>query len=85
MFFDLTFTSPKMRKISYHTGGVMKKLLIIIILFEVSGCVKYQWVKPGATEQQELVDETECEAQSLKDLPPDNRVMTIPLQTPVIH
>ena len=36
------------------------------------GCVDYQWVKPGMSKDDEYVVETECNAQALKDLPPDN-------------
>lgn len=37
-------------------------------------CVDTQWVKPGSTAQEREHQLTRCEAQALKDLPPDNHV-----------
>lgn len=50
----------------------MKKFLLIVLIVNLSGCVGYQWVKPGADKSQEDMAETECKAQALRDLPPDN-------------
>lgn len=38
----------------------------------MSGCVQYKWVKAGADSRQEQLATTECEAKSLRELPPDN-------------
>ena len=53
---------------------MMKPLLLLIFTFSLSGCVEYKWVKPEASEQQEIRAETACQAQALRDLPPDNVV-----------
>jgi len=52
----------------------MKPLFLLLITLGLTGCVQYKWVKPDATEQQERVAETACQAQALRDLPPDNVV-----------
>ncbi|MBU9829446.1 MULTISPECIES: hypothetical protein [Rahnella] len=52
----------------------MKMLMIIVTLFALTGCVEYKWVKADSTDQQELLAETECQANALRDLPPDNIV-----------
>jgi len=53
----------------------MKKILVItLILTALTGCVDYQWVKPGMDKQQEEIAETQCKAQALRDLPPDNEI-----------
>ena len=52
----------------------MKKIILLLVPFILTGCVEYKWVKPNATEQQELIAETACQAQALRDLPPDNVV-----------
>lgn len=52
----------------------MKKILLLLVPFVLTGCVEYKWVKPNTTEQQELIAETACQAQALRDLPPDNVV-----------
>ncbi|EMP4205196.1 hypothetical protein WD218_004808 [Klebsiella variicola] len=52
----------------------MRNLFLFILTLGLSGCVEYQWVKPGADKQQENIVETRCKAQALKDLPPDNMV-----------
>lgn len=46
-----------------------------LILTSLTGCVSYQWVKPGTDKQQADVAETQCKAQALKDLPPDNKIV----------
>jgi hypothetical protein len=38
----------------------------------LTGCTSYEWQKPGATARQAEIAETNCQAQALKDLPPDN-------------
>ncbi|MDW8847997.1 hypothetical protein SD961_19245 [Erwinia sp. MMLR14_017] len=48
--------------------------LMTLIVISLTGCVEYQWVKPGADKQQEERVETQCRAQALKDLPPDNQI-----------
>lgn len=50
----------------------MKKLITLLLPFFLTGCVEYKWVKPEATEQQENIAETDCKAQALRQLPPDN-------------
>ncbi|ADW76669.1 hypothetical protein Rahaq_5098 (plasmid) [Rahnella aceris] len=52
----------------------MKKLILMLVPLCLTGCVEYKWVKPDATEQQESIAETACQAQALRDLPPDNVV-----------
>lgn len=53
----------------------MKKIFVMtLILISLTGCVEYQWVKPGTDKQQEYMAETQCKAQALKDLPPDNQI-----------
>lgn len=53
----------------------MKKIFVMtLILTSLTGCVEYQWVKSGADKQQEDIAETQCKAQALKDLPPDNQI-----------
>lgn len=51
-----------------------RKFIVALILMTLTGCVEYRWVKPGADPQQEDVVETQCKAQALRDLPPDNEV-----------
>lgn len=46
-----------------------------LVLISLTGCVSYQWVKPGTDKQQEDIAETQCKAQALKDLPPDNEIV----------
>ncbi|WP_436882919.1 hypothetical protein [Enterobacter asburiae] len=43
-------------------------------LVVLTGSVDTRWVKPGASDHDRQVQLTVCEAQSLKDLPPDNVV-----------
>ncbi|WP_439070499.1 hypothetical protein ACSJL3_005198 (plasmid) [Serratia nevei] len=51
----------------------MKRLLCLLpVLWGLSGCADYRWVKPGASEHDRQLQLTACEAQALKDLPPDN-------------
>lgn len=50
----------------------MKKMIALGIVVLLSGCVEYKWVKSGADSRQEEIDETECKAASLRELPPDN-------------
>lgn len=53
----------------------MKKTCVMtLILISLTGCVEYQWVKPGTDKRQEDIAETQCQAQALKDLPPDNQI-----------
>ncbi|MFP1721518.1 hypothetical protein ACLEEB_08295 [Lonsdalea quercina] len=53
----------------------MKKTVVMtLILISLTGCVQYQWVKPGTDKQQEVIAETQCKAQALRDLPPDNQI-----------
>ncbi len=53
----------------------MKKTFVMtLILINLTGCVEYQWVKPGTDKQQEDIAETECKAQALRELPPDNKI-----------
>jgi flagellar motor protein MotB len=40
----------------------------------LTGCVQYKWVKPGVSDADMNKKLTECEAQALIDLPPDNVV-----------
>lgn len=50
----------------------MRKFIFLTLIISLSGCVKYQWIKPGADKHRENIDETKCTAQALRDLPPDN-------------
>ncbi|MEN4931297.1 hypothetical protein ABEI22_19625 [Erwinia billingiae] len=53
----------------------MKRLLMLLLIpLCLTGCVEYKWVKADANEQQEAMAETACQAQALRDLPPDNVV-----------
>lgn len=52
----------------------MKTLFLLFITLTLSGCAEYKWVKPDATEQQKIRAETACQAQALRELPPDNIV-----------
>ncbi|THB82460.1 hypothetical protein E1N66_20860 [Pantoea allii] len=52
----------------------MKPLVLVLVTLCLTGCVQYKWVKPDASEQQEIVAETACKAEALRDLPPDNVV-----------
>lgn len=45
---------------------------LLVLLFTLAGCETYSWVKPGATPIEQEHAETACEAQALKELPPDN-------------
>ena len=40
----------------------------------LTGCTQYTWVKPGLSDAEMHKKLTECEAQALVDLPPDNVV-----------
>jgi len=46
----------------------------MLIVLTLTGCVDYRWVKQGADDRQEDIAETQCRAQALKDLPPDNEI-----------
>ncbi|CAD5352337.1 conserved protein of unknown function [Enterobacter cancerogenus] len=49
-------------------------LSVLSITLLLSGCVQYKWVKPGVSDREMNKKLTECEAQALIDLPPDNIV-----------
>ncbi|MEZ3500477.1 hypothetical protein [Pantoea sp. KPR_PJ] len=51
-----------------------RKILIVLMMLSLTGCVEYKWVKDGADPHQEEIAETQCRAQALKDLPPDNEI-----------
>lgn len=51
------------------TGGLAALLAMSCLL---SGCADTQWQKAGASAQDREHQLTDCEAQALKDLPPDN-------------
>ncbi|WP_341844408.1 hypothetical protein [Kosakonia oryziphila] len=53
---------------------MLNKCMMLFIIVTLSGCVQYKWVKQGASERTEQIDETECKAESLRALPPDNIV-----------
>lgn len=53
----------------------MKKYMVLTIVIFLCSCTQYQWVKPGTTQRQLQLDETACQARSLKELHPDNVVM----------
>ncbi|SFT37790.1 hypothetical protein SAMN05192562_1012 [Kosakonia arachidis] len=53
---------------------IKKTFFITLILTGLTGCVEYQWVKAGTNKQQEEMAETQCQAQALRDLPPDNKI-----------
>ncbi|HFQ9142137.1 TPA: hypothetical protein ACHTOV_004653 [Enterobacter cancerogenus] len=50
----------------------MGKIICVGFVLLLSGCAQYKWVKEGANDRQEQIAETECEANSLRELPPDN-------------
>lgn len=51
----------------------MKRILFLLpALMVLASCADYRWVKPGASEHDRQLQMTACEAQALKDLPPDN-------------
>ncbi|MGU3414443.1 hypothetical protein ACLBW0_11100 [Enterobacteriaceae bacterium C34A] len=52
----------------------MKKYIVLMLVTLLAGCSHYEWVKPGSTNQQREVEETACNADALKNLPPDNVV-----------
>ncbi|ANG91404.1 hypothetical protein LZP96_07445 [Enterobacteriaceae bacterium 155047] len=52
----------------------MTALCILSVTLLLSGCVQYKWVKPGVSDSEMNKKLTECEAQALIDLPPDNVV-----------
>ncbi|MDU6431787.1 MAG: hypothetical protein E6556_02240 [Pantoea sp.] len=52
----------------------MKKILLLILPLFLASCANYKWVKEGASDRDETVVETACQAQALRDLPPDNQV-----------
>lgn len=49
-------------------------LCVLSITLMLTGCVQYKWVKPGVSDAEMNKRLTECEAQALIDLPPDNVV-----------
>ncbi|AZI53407.1 hypothetical protein IFU23_06480 [Pantoea agglomerans] len=51
-----------------------RKVMLVLFMFSLTGCVEYKWVKDGADPHQEDIAETQCKAQALKDLPPDNEI-----------
>lgn len=53
----------------------MKKYTIFFLILTSSACTQYEWVKPETNQKQLSLDETECQAKSLKELHPDNVVM----------
>lgn len=52
----------------------MKRMILLILPLFLTSCAEYKWVKQGASDRDETVVETACEAQALRDLPPDNVV-----------
>lgn len=52
----------------------MNKFITLSAVLLLSGCSTYQWVKPGSNANDAAIAETKCEAQALRDLPPDNVV-----------
>lgn len=54
----------------------MNKLAInsamLIVTLMLTACNTYTWVKPGASLIEKEHAETACEAQALRELPPDN-------------
>lgn len=51
-----------------------RTVLLLSVVVALTGCVEYRWVKPGGSEHDRQMQLTACEAQGLKDLPPDNVV-----------
>jgi len=47
---------------------------VLCLSLLLTGCTQYKWVKPGVNEAGMNKKLTECEAQALIDLPPDNVV-----------
>ena len=52
----------------------MTALCVLSLTLMLAGCVQYKWVKPGVSDAEMNKKLTECEAQALIDLPPDNVV-----------
>lgn len=52
----------------------MKKMILLMLPIFLVSCAEYKWVKQGAGDREENVTETACQAQALRDLPPDNVV-----------
>lgn len=55
-------------------NGRFAALCALSLAVLLSGCVQYKWVKPGVSDTEMNKKLTECEAQALIDLPPDNVV-----------
>ena len=55
-------------------NGRFAALCVLSFTVLLSGCVQYKWVKPGVSDTEMNKKLTECEAQALIDLPPDNVV-----------
>ena len=55
----------------------MKKMILLILPLFLTSCAEYKWVKQGASDRDETVVETACEAQALRDLPPEDRITPI--------
>lgn len=59
---------------NFRLDTMKKTFVMTLVLISLTGCVGYQWVKPGTDKQQAEMAETECKAQALRDLPPDNQI-----------
>ena len=53
---------------------VRRGYMLVDLTLMLTGCVQYKWVKPGVSDAEMNKKLTECEAQALIDLPPDNVV-----------
>ncbi|MFB5746109.1 hypothetical protein ACE38U_14625 [Cedecea sp. S5-13] len=52
----------------------MKIVLFFLIVFSVSSCTQYKWVKPGKNDLEMSKEYTSCHAMALENLPPDNKI-----------
>lgn len=60
--------------ITRHSLTVAARAVAVLACLLTAGCVDSTWVRDGATPQMRERQVTACEAQALKDLPPDNVV-----------
>lgn len=52
----------------------MKRLILIISIFNLYGCVSYHWVKADGSSENSQRYEYACQAQSYRELPPDRQI-----------
>jgi hypothetical protein len=57
-------------RLFHMNGRCLAFLTMVTALFALSGCAQYQWMKPGATEQDFQRDNYACMRDSLQQAPP---------------